>query len=119
MTEHEIQATFISLLGYTKIQDVDLVFAIPNGGQRHPAVAAKLKAEGVKAGMPDVAWPVARGGFIGLAIEFKAATGKPTQNQIDKIDALQRAGWFVTLCWSADAAVRTVKGYAGMMELKI
>lgn len=29
-------------------------FAVPNGGFRHKLTAAKLKAEGVKAGVPDI-----------------------------------------------------------------
>ena len=37
------------------------MFRIPNGGSRHPAEAARLKAQGVKAGVPDLCIPVARG----------------------------------------------------------
>ena len=32
---------------------LSLLFAIPNGGHRHIGTARKLKAEGVKAGVPD------------------------------------------------------------------
>lgn len=31
--------------------ELALMFAVPNGGHRHPVVAAKLKAQGVKAGV--------------------------------------------------------------------
>lgn len=34
-----------------------LIFAIPNGGLRHPATAKKLQLEGVKAGIPDLFIP--------------------------------------------------------------
>ena len=34
--------------------ELALMYAIPNGGHRHKAVAAGLKAEGVKRGVPDV-----------------------------------------------------------------
>jgi len=37
------------------------IFAIPNGGHRNVVVAGKLKAEGVRAGVPDLCFPEARG----------------------------------------------------------
>ena len=36
-------------------------FRIPGGGSRHPAEAARPRAQGVKAGVPDLCIPVARG----------------------------------------------------------
>ncbi len=47
------------------------LFAIPNGGDRHPVVAARLKAEGVKSGVSDICLPVARRGYHGFYIELK------------------------------------------------
>jgi hypothetical protein len=93
--------------------------AIPNVGYRHPAVAAKLKAEGVKPGVPDVYWPVARGGFIGLAIEFKHANASPSKEQRERITLLQKEGWCVCICWDWQCAARTVQGYAGMMQVQL
>lgn len=46
--------------------------AIPNGGQRTLLAAAKLKAEGVKAGVLDIFLPISRKGKYGLYIEMKA-----------------------------------------------
>ena len=51
--EHQEQKTLIKWCEY-KGHPYNLIFAIPNGGQRHKAVAAKLKAEGVKSGVPDL-----------------------------------------------------------------
>ena len=48
---------------------------IPNGGSRNPIEARHLKEQGVKAGIPDVFLPCARGGFHGLYIEMKRRTG--------------------------------------------
>ena len=47
------------------------LFAIPNGGQRTKAAAGKLKAEGVKPGVPDLFLAIARGKSKGLFIELK------------------------------------------------
>ena len=53
-----------------------LLLAIPNGGLRNKVTAGKLKAQGVKAGVPDIFLPVARGRYHGLWIEMKeGATG--------------------------------------------
>jgi hypothetical protein len=46
------------------------IFAIPNGGHRHPAVAAKLKATGASAGVPDLFIPAWK-----LWIEMKRVKG--------------------------------------------
>ncbi len=95
MTEHQTQAAFFDWLALQNIPGIELMHAIPNGGQRHPAVAAKLKKEGVKAGALDTQWPVSRGGYIGLAIEFKDGAGNPTKEQRERITALQLEGWCV------------------------
>jgi len=46
------------------------IFAIPNGGHRHPAVAAKMKATGTSAGVPDLHVPE-----WNLWVEMKRANG--------------------------------------------
>ena len=118
MSEHDTQAAFVRWLGLSRIPGIESAHAVPNGGHRHIAVAAKLKAEGVKAGVLDWQWPSPRGGFVGLAIEFKHADGKPSKEQIDRMGMLQRDGWCVVMCWSWEAAARTVQGYAKLMKLE-
>lgn len=64
-------------------------FAIPNGGLRSKATAARLKAEGVKSGPSDILLPVARRGYSGFFIEMKkpkstkGAAGKESKEQKD------------------------------------
>ena len=116
-SEHQIQVAFVEWLAVSRIPDIELAHATPNGGARNIVVARKLKAEGLKPGVPDWQWPVARGAFIGLAIEFKADGGNPSKEQRERIDALQRAGWCAVLCWDWRAAARTVQGYAGLLQV--
>ena len=119
MSEHDTQAAFFAWATHKRLPGIYLLHATPNGGQRHPVVAAKLKAEGVKAGVPDVSWPVARGGYIGLAIEFKNGDGNPSKEQRERIDRLQKEGWCVAVCWSWEAAARLLTGYAGMLTVSM
>ena len=59
-TEHGHQC---ALFQHIAVNETDprmkLLFAVPNGGDRRPSVAASLKAEGVKPGVPDLFLPVA------------------------------------------------------------
>jgi hypothetical protein len=55
------------------------VFAIPNGGLRDKAVAAKLKKTGVLAGVPDIAIAGA-GGHVWF-LEVKTSAGKLSADQ--------------------------------------
>lgn len=83
MSEHDEQAGFFEWAAYSrgKYPELDFMFAIPNGGLRHVTVAQKLKAEGVRPGVPDTFLPVARGGYHGLWIEFKFEKNKLTELQ--------------------------------------
>lgn len=118
--EHQEQKAFFDWvkLNQKRIPELKHFFAIPNGGARHIAVAAKLKAEGVKSGQPDVELPVPRGGFCGLCIEFKADGGKPSESQIEKITERQLVGWCAVICWDWQAAARVAVGYLGMAKIE-
>ncbi|WP_263147737.1 VRR-NUC domain-containing protein [Pseudomonas sp. RIT-PI-AD] len=91
-----------------------LAFHVPNGGHRHIKVAADLKRQGVKAGVPDIVLPMPRGGFHGLYIEFKAAKPNdaavaPTQRAY--LAALERQGYFATVCRGIDEAIQVIEAY--------
>jgi len=82
------------------------LFAIPNGGERHAAVAGKMKAEGVKAGVLDTFLPVPLGDACGLFLEMKAPGKlKNTSSEQDDWIACLRENYAVYVCdhW-ADAA---------------
>ncbi len=55
--------------------ELALLHAIPNGGKRSKSEAARMKAAGVKPGVPDMFLPVAREGCHGLYIELKRRDG--------------------------------------------
>lgn len=89
-----------------------LLYHIPNGGARHPATAARLKAEGVKAGVPDICLPVPRNGYAGLYIELKRRKGGHLEDeQAEWLAALSAQGYAVAVCKGADAAIEVIEKY--------
>lgn len=96
-SEHEIQVAFFANVHDAKEQlrrpALAMVFAVPNGGQRAPRTAGRLKAEGVRRGVPDVWCPVPRDRYCGLVIEFKRPGAATTPEQADWLAALSRVGW--------------------------
>ena len=84
---------------------------IPNGGQRSKATAARLKAAGVKSGVPDLCLPCPCGDYHGLYIELKVGRNKPSANQNSWLDYLDGAGYCVRVCWGADEAIGEITKY--------
>ena len=113
-TEHAMQCAVIKACRYLERDhpEVKYLFAIPNGGARHPAVAAKLKAEGVRRGIPDLFLPLPiPGASAGLWIEMKAPGGRVTQNQDDYLRFLSEVGFTTEVCYSAQAAVDAIRNH--------
>ena len=113
--EHYEQAAVMAWarerLAEGRYPELALLFAVPNGGLRNKATAAMLKAEGVKAGVPDLWLPVPRGGYLGLVIEEKAGKGRPTPEQKAWLAALTAQGWLALVCVGAEATIAALEGY--------
>ena len=88
-----------------------LMYHVPNGGHRSAAVAGKLKAEGVKAGVPDICLPSARGGYHGLYIELKAGKNTATKEQKEWLSALSEEGYKAVVCRGWVRASEEIKNY--------
>ena len=88
-----------------RLPELALLSHYPSGGKRDKVTAARLKAEGVRAGIPDLWLPCARLGYHGLYIELKVPGGRVSDKQQWWIDALREQGYRVTVCWQwLDAA---------------
>ena len=96
---------------YRKYPELKLLYAIPNGGHRHIATAKRMKAEGVRAGVPDLHLPVARNGHIGLWIEMKRKGSKPRESQLEWLTELAKYGHKCVVAYSWLDAVDAIKGY--------
>lgn len=113
MSEHDEQVALFRWAQWHAGQWPELrwMYAIPNGGARHIAVAAKLKAEGVKAGIPDICLPVPRGGFGALYIELKAKGGRVSQAQRAALDALVGLGNSGAVAFGWEQATKCIQAY--------
>lgn len=115
-TEHEEQK---KLFTWAKMQSakhpqLSMMFSIPNGGHRNIVTATKLKAEGVKSGVPDIFLAVPIGGDCGLWIEMKSAKGKLSENQKEWINALSSSGYQCAVCYSFAEAQAIIIKYLGI-----
>ena len=109
-TEHDLQVQCLRWLRYQYPQV--LCYAIPNGGQRNTIIAAKLKAEGVVSGVPDLHIPVPRGGYASLYIEMKnGKAGRLSEHQKEVIPRLQAFGNKVVVCRTFEEFRREIKEY--------
>ena len=113
MTEAQEQKFLFQWAGISrkKYPELELLFHVPNGGKREKREAASLKKEGVKAGVPDLILPVARGGHFGLYIELKVGRNKPSNLQIEWIENLKKQGYFVKVCYGWIEASETIINY--------
>ncbi len=111
--EHRAQVAVVTwaTLARAEFPELALLFAIPNGGHRNVIVAKKLKAEGVRAGVPDLMLPVARGGHHGLFIEMKARTNRPSAEQLELMNRLVLEGYRCAVCYSSQDAEDILRHY--------
>lgn len=108
--EHKLQCLCVEWFRYWYPKGT--IFAIPNGGARNVVTAAKLKAEGVLAGVPDLCVPMARGGFHGLYIELKnGKKGVVSERQRTIMDKLSDEGYKCVVCRSFDDFKREIDEY--------
>jgi len=99
-----------------KYPKLNLMFHVPNGGSRNKAEAANLKQQGVKAGVPDIVLPVARGLYHGLFIEFKVGTNKLTPEQHDWLEALKAEDYCAVCVNGWENAVKTIEQYISLQD---
>lgn len=120
MSEHAEQVLLFQRaeLNANHRPELRLLHAVQNwAGVKGPREGARRKAEGVRAGVPDVHLPVPRGGYASLFIEMKQrrpcvtktkgvrmVETKPTAAQVEWIEALRTAGNRVEVCHSAEEA---------------
>lgn len=102
MSEHAEQSALIKHIELRGVPGL-VYFAIPNGSHRHLAVAARLKAEGVKSGAPDLFFAVPRRRSFWL--EMKTKGGHLSTEQDEMHAAMRAAGETVFVAYGLDEAL--------------
>lgn len=114
--EFQTQCTLIQWLAYEEKNHPEIrwLYAIPNGGKRHKAIAGQMKAMGVKAGVWDLCLPVPRGRYHGLYIEMKTMDGELTPAQRDFGMFLDGVGYATRVCRTAPEARDKILAYLNL-----
>lgn len=118
-TEHAHQAALFcwAQQNQAKWPQLAMMFAIPNGGARDGRTAARLKVEGVKAGVPDIFFPYPSKQYHGLFIELKRpksdgkSVGKVADNQKTWHDYLNSKNYLTITCYGYLQAIDEIVKY--------
>ena len=118
MTEAQHQANVIKWSQQPSVRakwpELALLHHIPNGGTRDAVEGRHLKAQGVKAGVPDLCLPVARGQYHGLYLEMKTETGRLSRPQAWWGSSLANQGYAWNVCRGWQQAVEALEWYLSL-----
>lgn len=98
-----------------KYPELKLLYHIPNEGKRSKSTGGRMKAEGLRAGVPDLCLPVARGKYHGLYIEMKREKGsKHTDIQKQWQADLCEQGYCAVVCYGWEDAKNMIEEYLNL-----
>lgn len=109
--EHKLQCACVRWyeLQYPKFRHN--LFAVPNGGKRNVVTGAKLKAEGVLAGVSDFILLKSNRFYGALLIEMKVDTGTQSPSQKEWESKITADGYKYVVCRSLDEFAKEVSHY--------
>lgn len=112
--EHRIQVAIVKWfhLAYPQYRG-GLFFAVPNGGHRNIQTAARLKAEGVTAGVSDLMLLISRHNYHALCIEVKTIVGRQSENQKAWEAKVRAQGFYYAIVRSLDDFAELILWYLG------
>ena len=117
--KHQESSEQIALFQWSKLMqsqhpELALLHAIGNGNARTSVIqGARMKREGVLAGVSDIMLPVSRGGYHGLYVELKVKGGKTSDNQKWWIKETGKQGYYSTVCFGWVEAKGVIERYLG------
>lgn len=89
------------------------LFHIPNESVGGSAWITRNKQMGVKAGVPDLFYPVPLNGYHGMFIEMKTETGRTSAAQKKWLTALQTMGYKCVIAHGWEEAKAALEEYVG------
>lgn len=111
--EHNLQVNCVRWFRYQYPLLRHCLVAVPNGGRRDAATGAKLKDEGVVAGVADLNFHY-RGHT--LFIEMKTPTGRQSLSQKEWQRAMEAQGFQYVVCRSLEDFMRVVNGFIKQID---
>lgn len=118
LKEHDVQVQLFNWMAYhPKLQNA---FAIPNANaaisklprNQKFALNRYMKAEGRRAGVPDIFIPVAMGNYHGMFVELKKEKGGVlSKDQKEWIKKLNEAGYYSVVARGFDNAKKEIENY--------
>ena len=110
--EHCIQCACVRWFAYKHPELQGRLFAVPNGGRRDATTAAKLKAEGVVAGVADLILLKSNRDYGALLIEMKTQKGTQSNSQKKwQLTLCSEDEYKYVVCRSLDDFIREVSDY--------
>lgn len=95
----------------------DAIYHVPNGGLRDYKTAKEMKKQGVKSGVSDLVLPIARGGYFGLYIEFKASrphNSSLSEDQFEWLRMVADNGYAATYAVGKEEAKEIITNYMSL-----
>lgn len=91
-----------------KIPDERALMAFPMQGRRTIQAGRRLKAEGMRKGLPDMFLALPTTESAGLWLELKATGGKPSPEQVQFGQMLVALGYDFQICYGFDCTVEAI-----------
>lgn len=115
--EHTLQCACVRWFRYTYPHLANRLFAIPNGGRRDAATGARLKDEGVLAGVSDLILLLPNNRYHALLIEMKTEHGRQSQAQKKwEREITERDEYKYVVCHNFEEFAQAITNYASSTE---
>lgn len=109
--ESDLQIACVRWFRLQYLQYARLLFAVPNGGNRNLREAARMKAEGITAGVADLILLMPRHEYGALCIELKTAKGRQSDSQKEWQEAAEKSGNRYVICRTLEEFINTITNY--------
>lgn len=116
--EHKLQCACVRWMRLSMPFEAGLLFAVPNGGARDAVTGARLKAEGVMAGVADLFLSIPNTRHHGLYIEMKTAKGVQSQSQKIFQQRVEAMGYRYAVVRSFEQFVAEIREYLNSRNIK-
>lgn len=108
--EHRIQCACVNYFGWKYPKYRGRLFAVPNGGRRDKTTGAKLKDEGVVAGVSDLIFLKRTKRYGALLIEMKKPGGRQSEGQ-KAWQKIVSDEYKYVVCYSLDDFAEAINNY--------